>query len=56
MGASKVEVPVPSAPGAHVTVFVIVHDAGRSDDLMSAIQSSLGFWDNPLDEAEWNET
>ena len=24
------------------------------DDLVSAAQSSLGFWDNPYDDEDWN--
>ncbi len=50
----RVEVNVPFSPGAHVTVFVIEQRAESPDDLVMAAESSLGFWDNPLDE-RWNE-
>lgn len=39
-----VELNVPFPPGAHVTVFVV--EAG---------ESSLGFWNNPLDDENWND-
>ena len=48
-----VELSVPFPAGAHVTVFVL--EAGDSfSDLLSASQSSLAFWDNPLDDEDWN--
>ena len=50
----RVELHVPFAPGARVVV-----DArrGNGEDfvgLMAAAESSLGFWDNPLDDEDWN--
>ena len=49
----QVELNVPFPAGAHVTVFVL--DAGDSfADLLLASQSSLAFWDNPLDDEDWN--
>jgi len=50
----KVDLRVPLPPGAHVTVFVIKEADEGFDDLMSAAQSSLDFWDNPLDDEDWN--
>ncbi|MEZ4734515.1 MAG: hypothetical protein R3E79_46080 [Caldilineaceae bacterium] len=52
----RVAVQVPFAPGARVTVFVIHDEPADStfDDLVSAAESSLGFWDNPLDDEDWN--
>ncbi|MCE7986898.1 MAG: DUF2281 domain-containing protein [Caldilinea sp. CFX5] len=49
------EFQVPFAPGERVTVFVI-HEEPPSDtsDLVSAAESSLNFWDNPLDDEDWN--
>ncbi len=49
----RVELSVPFAPGAHVVVFVM--EAGKDDfrDLLSASQTSLDFWDNPLDDEDW---
>ncbi len=49
----QVELTVPFPVGAHVTVFVV--DAGDAfADLLYASQSSLEFWDNPLDDEDWN--
>lgn len=49
----QVELAVPFPAGAHVTVFVV--EAGEPfQDLMSAAESSLDFWDNPLDDEDWN--
>jgi hypothetical protein len=51
----RVELSVPLPPGARVTVFVIEESGDRFDDLMLAAQSSLDFWDNPLDGEDWND-
>jgi len=48
----RVEVHVPLPSGSHVTVFVVPEAA--EDDLVSAAESSLDFWDNPLDDEDWN--
>ena len=50
----RVELHVPFPPGAHVTVFVVEEPAETLDDLVSAAQSSLDFWDNALDDEDWN--
>jgi hypothetical protein len=50
-----VELEVLFPAGARVTVFVI--ESGDSfDDLVSASNTTLDFWDNPIDDAEWNNT
>jgi hypothetical protein len=50
----RVEVTVPLSQGTKVLVFV-VEDADRlPDDLVAASASTLGFWDNPLDDEDWN--
>jgi hypothetical protein len=48
------EVPVPLAPGSHVTVLVARHPV-QEDDLVAASSSSTDFWDNPLDDEDWND-
>ncbi|MBM4034962.1 MAG: hypothetical protein FJ291_24730 [Planctomycetes bacterium] len=53
--SGRVELPVPLPSGARVTVFVVPQSAELPDDLLSAAQSSLDFWDNPLDDEDWNE-
>ena len=51
----RLDIDVPLAPGVHVTVFVIESPNGVGSDLLSASQSSLEFWDNPLDDEDWND-
>jgi hypothetical protein len=46
----RVEFRVPFAPGAHIVVFVIQDQDHTFDDLVQASESSLDFWDNPLDD------
>jgi hypothetical protein len=50
----KVELTLPLPAGTAVEV--LIRDAESDDfrDLMEAAQSSLGFWDNPIDDEEWN--
>lgn len=50
----RVEIQVPFAPGARIVVFVISEPQENFSDLMAAAQSSLAFWDNPLDDEDWN--
>jgi len=49
----RVELTVPFSPGARVAVFVI-EETDSANDLVAAAQSSLGFWDNPYDDEDWN--
>ncbi len=49
----RLELDVPFPAGAHVTVFVI-ESGDTFDDLISASESSLDFWDNPIDDEDWN--
>jgi hypothetical protein len=51
----RIELRVPFPTGARIVVFVIRKPAEAYDDLVSASQSSLDFWDNPLDDADWND-
>ena len=50
----RVEFEVPFPPGAHVVVFVIEAADDFANDLLSAAESSLDFWDNPYDDEDWN--
>ena len=50
----KLELQVPLAEGRHVTVFVVPEQPDSFSDLRHAAQSSLDFWDNPLDDEDWN--
>jgi hypothetical protein len=54
----RVELTVPFSAGSRVVVFVIEEPEGSSEmlsDLVSAAESSLGFWDNPYDDKDWND-
>jgi len=53
----RVEFQVPFAPGERVVVFVIREESVEDtfDNLLSAAESSLGFWDNPWDDEDWND-
>lgn len=46
----RIELDVPFRPGSRVVVFVIEEPSDTLEDLMAAAQSSLDFWDNPLDD------
>ncbi len=49
----QVELTVPFPAGSHVVVFVV--ETGESfSDLIMAAESSLAFWDNPIDDEDWN--
>jgi len=52
-GDGRVEVTVPLSEGTKVIVFV-VQGADQMRDLVSASESTLRFWDNPLDDQDWN--
>ena len=49
----RVEWNVPFAQGARV-VYVRRENDEDFADLMAAAESSLDFWDNPLDDEDWN--
>ena len=50
----KLELTVPIPPGQKVEVLVITQDVDQFEDLVEAAASSTDFWDNPIDDAEWN--
>ncbi len=49
-----VDLQVPFKPGVRLVVFVLEEPAESLVDLTAAAQSSLAFWDNPLDDEDWN--
>ena len=51
---SKVELNVPLSKGKWVAVFVVEEPKDDFSDLLLAAQSSLDFWDNPIDDEVWN--
>jgi hypothetical protein len=50
----KLEVTVPVPTGTSVEVVVLAPASDEFGDLVDAAQSSLDFWDNPQDDADWN--
>ncbi len=50
----KLELTVPLPEGSRVEVVVITEDEDDFKDLIESARSSMGFWDNPIDDAEWN--
>jgi hypothetical protein len=51
-----IDVPVPFAPGKRVVVFIIQNEPEEDlfSDLTAASVSSFDFWNNPIDDSEWN--
>ena len=50
----RIDLPVPLPAGSQVTVFVVQQAEDDCSDLVAASQSSLDFWDNPIDDEDWN--
>jgi hypothetical protein len=51
----RVELRVPFPHGVHVVIYVIEEPAADSfTDLLAATSTSLDFWDNALDDEDWN--
>ncbi len=52
--AGKLELTVPVPAGTSVEVVVLAPASDEFADLVHAAQSSLDFWNNPQDDADWN--
>jgi hypothetical protein len=50
----KVELTVPLPAGTPIEVLVMDRDSDDFRDLIEATQSSLDFWDNAMDDEDWN--
>jgi len=50
----KLEVNVPVPQGTRVEVLVLTPSPDNFSDLVAAASVSLGFWDNALDDEDWN--
>lgn len=50
----QIELRVPYATGSRVTIIVIPETHEQFPELVAASSSSLAFWDNPLDDEDWN--
>jgi hypothetical protein len=51
----RIDLPVPLPAGSSVTVFIVQQPEDDFSDLTAASQSSLEFWDNPIDDEDWND-
>jgi hypothetical protein len=51
----KLELKVPIPAGTSVEVVVLAPQSDEFADLLSATDTSLEFWDNPQDDADWND-
>ncbi len=52
-GKLELKVPIPSGTSVEVVVFAPQDD--EFGDLLNAAHSSLEFWNNPQDDADWND-
>ncbi len=50
----RIEVQVPLPAGSHVTVFVVDEHSAEFRDLFEASTSSTDFWNNSVDDEDWN--
>ncbi len=55
MAEGRVELQVPLQPGSHIVVYVSEEPAVEAvDGLLAAASTSMDFWDNALDDEDWN--
>jgi hypothetical protein len=55
MAEGRVELQLPLQPGSHVVVYVSEEPAVEAvDGLLAAASTSMDFWDNALDDEDWN--
>ena len=50
----RLEINVPLPLGTTVEVLVLAPDEPEFADLVEAASTSTDFWDNPLDDEDWN--
>ena len=50
----KLELTLPLPRGARVEVVVLTEQEDEFADLLKAATLTMGFWDNPEDDAVWN--
>ena len=46
---------LPFNKGTYVEVILIEREVDDFSDILRASTTSLGFWDNPVDDEEWND-
>jgi hypothetical protein len=50
----QIQLQVPFNVGQKIVILVMEPRQDNIDDLVAASTSSLAFWDNDIDDAEWN--
>jgi hypothetical protein len=50
----RIELQLPQSTVRHVTVYVVDEKQDLAE-LAEAATSSMGFWDNPHDDKDWND-
>ncbi|NJM48710.1 MAG: hypothetical protein HC860_23205 [Alkalinema sp. RU_4_3] len=50
----QINLQVPFSTGQKITILVMQSQPEATQDLVAASSSSLAFWDNAIDDAEWN--
>jgi hypothetical protein len=50
----QIQLQVPFHVGQKIMVFVMATQPDSMSDMLAAASSSLAFWDNDIDDAEWN--
>jgi hypothetical protein len=55
LSGGKLDLTVPLPAGTTVEVVVLGPEHSLDDELIHAALSSTDFWDNPIDDAEWND-
>jgi hypothetical protein len=51
----KIELTLPIPQGSRVEVVVISQETDEFQDMRDAAALTTDFWDNPIDDAEWND-
>lgn len=51
----RIELTVPFARGAQLTIFVIAEADDSFHDMLHAAATSITFWDNSFDDEDWND-
>ncbi len=51
----RLELETPLSKGTRVVLFVVRESPDDFSDLTKASESTLEFWDNPIDDEEWND-
>ena len=51
----KLELKIPVPAGTSVEVVVLVPSSDEFHELLDVAKSGLGFWNNPQDDADWND-